>query len=348
MVELGPLIIDIAGTTLTAEDRVLIEHPLVGGILLFSRNYQTANGLKELTSTIHAIKPLWICVDQEGGRIQRFKEDLTPLPALQTIGKVYEANPKRGEALARASGLIMALELKTLGIDFSFAPVLDQNVGHNEVIGDRSFSEHIPTIIACATAYCEGLHEADFPAIGKHYPGHGWVTEDSHHTLPIDNRSLQTIENTEGLSFKFLITNTILQGIMASHIVYQTVDPYLASASEFWLKQLLRQQWGFNGVIFSDCLNMAGAASLGTYPERVRHALNAGCDKIILANNRSAVIQVLENTQGLNYYNQERDEKFIANKKVGQTYGSLSLLKQTKEWNEAYTLIQGVQHDYYG
>ena len=345
---LGPVIIDIEASTLTKEDEMLIAHPLVGGVILFSRNYKTARHLHALTKAIRAIKPLWICVDQEGGRVQRFKGEMTILPPFGAIGGLYKNDPALSQAVARASGWLMAMELRTLGVDFSFSPVLDRDINRNDVIGDRSFSDQVDTIIACGESYSQGLHDAGFPSIGKHYPGHGAVNLDSHMDLPVDDRTLNTILRTDGLPFQTLVEKGCLDGIMASHIVYEGADAHIAGASAFWLKDILRKQWGFSGVIFSDCLTMKAAAFLGSYPQRARACLAAGCDKILVCNNRPGAVSVLENLSQENmapYLNAARDKTFLKQGSNVSSYPSLEALRETTEWRDAYNLLQEVNND---
>ena len=346
---LGPLIIDIPYSTLTKGDEELMAHPLVGGVLLFSRNYKTARHLKALTKAIHNVKPLWICVDQEGGRVQRFKEELTELPPLGAIGTLYDRDPALGKAAARASAWIMAMELRTLGVDFSFSPVLDREMGLNNVIGNRSFSIKADAIIACGQSYSQGLHEAGFPSIGKHYPGHGSVAEDSHTHLPVDQRTLNRILRTDGLPFESLIKEGLLEGIMASHILYERADPHIASASSFWLKSLLREQWDFEGVIFSDCLTMKAGATLGSYPQRARRCLESGCNKIIVCNNRPgavAVLDALSRNDTTAYFDEKKDKAFLRHRKNIIPDVSLEALRETSEWRSAYDELREVNHEH--
>ena len=345
---LGPVILDIKGSTLTKDDAILIGHPLVGGVILFSRNYKTARHLQALTKAIREIKPAWICVDQEGGRIQRFKRELTLLPSFGAIGALYEKEPAVGQAVAHASGWIMAMELRTLGVDFSFSPVLDKNLNRNTVIGNRSFGKDEAVITACGTSYSRGLHEAGFPSIGKHYPGHGSVALDSHHTLPIDERSLNQILRTDAAPFQSLIDGGALDGIMTSHILYKAADPSIASASAFWLKDLLREQWGFQGLIFSDCLTMKAAATLGAYPQRARRCLEAGCNKIIVCNNRPgavAVLDALSQDKVATYLDTDREKAFMNHGEKSVTYPSLEALRESTEWRDANKLLREVNYD---
>lgn len=292
---IGPIILDIEGLHLTAEDRALLMHPLVGGVIFFRRNYHCVEQMIELVASIRAIRPaLLLCVDQEGGRVQRFLEGMTRLPPLRVLG---EAADERGilEAgmLAYRMGRLMASEIRGLGLDLSFAPVLDLDRGVSEVIGDRAFHRDPVMVSRLAISYIEGMRSVGMSAVGKHFPGHGAVSLDSHVALPCDPRSLAELEE-DLYPFKELIREH-MAGIMPAHIIYTQVVPDLpVGFSPYWLRTILRESYGFQGTIVSDDLSMEGAAIMGDYTARAEQALRAGCDYILICNNRAAVKNVLD------------------------------------------------------
>ena len=288
----GPLMVDVGGLTLTAEDKEVLAHPWVGSVILFSRNVDTPAQIKALTDEMRAVNPdLWIAVDQEGGRVQRFREGFTRLPAMRTFGDQYDRDPVAALSAARVCGQLMASEVKAVGVDFSFAPVLDLDGGISTVIGDRAFHSAVNPAIALQRAFIEGMKAAGMMTIGKHFPGHGSVAADSHTDLPIDDRSWNEIEAYDLRPFAALAAE--LDGIMPAHVVYPQVDPLPAGFSEYWLQTVLRQQLGFKGLIFSDDLCMQGAVDIGPITERVDVALAAGCDVVLICNDRGAVMEVL-------------------------------------------------------
>jgi beta-N-acetylhexosaminidase len=291
---IGPIMLDIAGTTLSEEDIALLQNPMVGGVILFARNYKSPEQLTALTYKIrHSRKnPLLIAVDQEGGRIQRFQEHFTKLPALASIGELFDESPERAVKLAVTCGWLMAIELLTTGVDFSFAPVLDLNKNMSEIIGNRSFHANPEVVTVLAKAYIQGMNRAGMQAIGKHFPGHGSVAPDSHVALPIDDRASEQILESDIIPFARLARQD-LAGMMTAHIIFPKLDAKPVTFSSFWLQKVLRKQTGFTGAIFSDDLTMEGAAGIGNYYERSIQAIEAGCDMILLCNNREAVKEVL-------------------------------------------------------
>lgn len=283
----GSVMLDVAGLTLTAVEKDMINHPNTGAVILFSRNYQNPNQVSTLISEIRTARQgdILIAVDQEGGRVQRFQTGFTRLPP----AAFFAEHPE----LAFEAGWLMAAELLAVGIDFSFAPVLDIDCGVSEIIGNRSFSSQPELATQLASDFRAGMHTAGMAATGKHFPGHGAVALDSHLTLPIDNRDLETIRAKDLRPFRELIKQG-LEAIMPAHVVYPNVAPEAAGFSSFWLQEILRKELGFNGVIFSDDLTMEGAASVGDYPQRAALALAAGCDMVLVCNNPAAAKEVLE------------------------------------------------------
>ncbi len=292
---LGPVMLDLEGTTLSAEDCELLCHPAVGGVILFSRNFEHPDQVAALTASIHALRDphLLVAVDQEGGRVQRFREGFTRLPAAARLGELGRSHPARAQRAAELIGWLMAAELRAVGVDFSFAPVLDLDRGVSGVIGDRAFAAGVNDVSELASAWCDGVRGAGMAAVGKHFPGHGGVAGDSHEELPADERAYDAIEMEDLVPFERLVRRG-LEAVMPAHVVYPRVDPRPAGFSPFWLRKVLRERVGFQGVIFSDDLNMAAAATGGSYPERARVALAAGCDMLLVCNNRPEAARVVE------------------------------------------------------
>ncbi|NQY37905.1 MAG: beta-N-acetylhexosaminidase [Alteromonadaceae bacterium] len=293
---MGPIMLDVQGTSLLAEDKELLEHPLVGGLILFSRNYQSPEQVSALTQEIRkaAKSDILIAVDQEGGRVQRFREQFSTIPAMGAIWRCAEGDVKLAKLIARNCGILMALEVQAVGIDISLAPVLDIN-GISEVIGERAFHQQPEQVIELASSFIDGMQQVGMKSTGKHFPGHGSVQADSHHALPIDSRSKQQIIDLDLLPFKNLIAAQKINAIMPAHIVYPDVDSQSVGFSHYWLQEVLREALAFDGVIFSDDLSMEGAASIGGYVERAEAAQQAGCDMLLLCNNRQGCIEVIDN-----------------------------------------------------
>ena len=284
----GSLVVDVAGTWLTAEDRHLLRQPEVGGLIIFARNIEHPRQVRELSAAIRAVRPdLLLAVDQEGGRVQRLRQGFVRLPAMRAL-----ADNPNAEYLAEQCGWIMATEVLAVGLDLSFPPVLDLDYGTSTVIGDRSFHGDADAMIALAGAFIDGMSAAGMAATGKHFPGHGHVVADSHLELPVDPRPLAEIEAADLRPFVALAQK--LDGIMPAHVIYSAVENQTAGFSRYWLQTRLREQMGFRGVIFSDDLSMAGAHGVGGYAERARAALAAGCDMVLACNNRTGAEQVLD------------------------------------------------------
>jgi beta-N-acetylhexosaminidase len=292
---LGPLMVDVLGLELSEQERDILRHPLVGGVILFSRNYESPEQVAALTASIRALRDphLIISVDHEGGRVQRFRKGFTRLPPIGALGKQYMQHPQQTLEYAEKTGWLMAAELRSVGVDFSFAPVLDLDYGVSEIIGDRAFHRDPEAVASMAYAYIQGMKRAWMPAVGKHFPGHGAVEVDSHLGLPVDSRHFEDMIQADILPFSRLC-QTELAGIMPAHIVYEQSDSLPAGFSPFWIKEILRDRLGFQGAVLSDDLSMEGAAVMGNSLERAEAALDAGCDMVLVCNKPESVIQVID------------------------------------------------------
>lgn len=291
---LGPLMVDVAGTALSPADRELLAHPLVGGVLLFTRNYADPAQLCALVADIQALRspPLLVAVDQEGGRVQRFRSGFSALPAPRRIGQIFDVDPQQGLAMARALGWLMAAELLACGLDFSFAPCVDLDYGLSEIIGDRAFHARATVVAQLAIAYMHGMRDAGMAATAKHFPGHGAVAADSHLTLPVDRRELADLDQ-DLLPYRRLIDNA-LPAVMVAHILLPAVDSVVASFSHRWVEGILRQELRFGGLVVADDLGMAAAVTAGNLLQRTERALAAGCDLIPVCNDRPGVERLLD------------------------------------------------------
>jgi beta-N-acetylhexosaminidase len=289
----GSLMLDIAGTWLTAEDRQLLRQPEVGGLILFARNIENLLQVQELCRAIRAVRPdLLLAVDQEGGRVQRLRRDFVRLPAMREFAS--RPNPQE---LAEICGWVMATEVLAVGLDFSFAPVLDLDYQRSAVVGSRAFEGDPQRASELAGAFIRGMHSAGMAATGKHFPGHGWAEADSHVAIPVDERGLDELRGQDLVPFRKLATE--LDAVMPAHVIYPQIDDRPAGFSRRWLQDVLRDELGFRGLIFSDDLSMAGAHVVGDAASRIEAALMAGCDMGLVCNDRGAAELALSALQRL-------------------------------------------------
>ena len=286
----GPLMIDIAGLELTCLDRERLAHPLLGGLIIFSRNYVCPQQLSKLTAEVHGLRSpaLLIAIDHEGGRVQRCREGFTRLPPMHSLGALWDQNPQLALEAARQIGYVLASELRCNGVDLSFTPVLDLDWTHSGVIGDRSFHGDPNVVASLAGELIAGLHLAGMKACGKHFPGHGWVEADSHVAIPVETRSLSEIE-VDMAPYRHLS----LDAVMPAHVIYSAVDSRSAGFSPVWIRKL-REEFHFDGVIFSDDLSMEGASVAGDIVDRVTAAWCAGCDMLLVCNTPDKASDVLD------------------------------------------------------
>jgi beta-N-acetylhexosaminidase len=284
--------LDLNGLALDTTEVELLKNPHIGGVIFFARNFSSKEQITALVADIRSIRPeLLLCVDQEGGRVQRFREGFTRIPPMQVLGARLGSRLGGAEALLRDCGWLMASELLSCGIDFSFAPVLDVDKSQCEVIADRSFSDNPELASRAAEIFIEGMHEAGMPATGKHFPGHGGVLADSHLETPFDGRSMDELRKRDLVPFVNLAST--LDAVMPAHIVFPEIDADAVGFSSFWLQDILMRELRFDGVIFSDDLSMKGADVAGGYAEKADCALQAGCDMVLVCNNREGALDVL-------------------------------------------------------
>jgi len=292
---LGPVMVDVAGLELTPDDIERLQHPQVGGVILFARNSAAPLQLIQLTHSIREIrKPaLLIAVDHEGGRVQRFKHGFTAIPAMRELGRLWDRDPAQALAAARGCGFVIGSELQAHGVDFTFAPVLDVDYGESSVIGDRALHRDPNVVAVLAEALQAGLQAAGMASVGKHFPGHGFVRADSHQEVPIDDRPMAEIAARDLVPFQRLARSG-MGGMMPAHVIFPKVDARPAGFSSVWLQKVLREKLGFEGLIFSDDLSMEGASTAGGMIARANAALNAGCDIVLLCNDPRAQDTLLE------------------------------------------------------
>ena len=290
----GPVVLGIGGLTLDGVDRERLLHPLVGGVILFSRNYENVEQLAALTAQIHALRTpaLLISVDHEGGRVQRFRDGFTAIPPMRTLGDMWQRDAAAAALEARRVGGVIARELRAQGVDFSFTPVLDVDFGTSAVIGDRAFSDDPDVVAELAVALCRGLREGGCAAVGKHFPGHGFVAADSHLEVPIDDRPLSDLLASDLVPFAAL-ARAGMEAVMPAHVVYPAVDDNPAGFSRIWIRDILRERLQFDGLVFSDDLGMAGAFTAGDIVARAEAAIDAGCDMVLTCNEPEAADELL-------------------------------------------------------
>lgn len=333
---LGPLMVDIAGTVLDGEDREVLAHPLVGGVILFSRNYRDPRQVAALVDEIRSVRAsLLVAVDQEGGRVQRLRDGFTPLPAPRLLTHDFAHEPAAARTRCRLAGWLMAAELRAVGVDISFAPVLDLDRGRSSVIGDRAFADSATAVGRLAGAFAAGMAQAGMSATGKHFPGHGAVGEDSHLTLPQDPRPFDAIEE-DMRPFAELARAQLIAAVMMAHVCYPQVDDWPASLSRRWIDDVLRGRLGFQGAVFCDDLGMAGAAVAGDATARARRALQAGCDMLPVCNDRAAVVDVLDRLGTVAAHG--RSDRLAALRGRG-TPPSLAALQATDGWRRARSAV---------
>jgi beta-N-acetylhexosaminidase len=335
---LGPIMLDVAGYELTAEDRNVLCNPHVGGVILFSRNFKDIEQLENLVAEIKLLRnpQLIIAVDHEGGRVQRFREGFTHIPPMRKLGELYLKNKSYALSLAIQCGWLLAAELLAVGIDFSFTPVVDLDYGVSSVIGDRSFNADPIIVSELSTVLIKGMHDAGMSAVAKHFPGHGAVVADSHTDIPVDDRELHIIEQNDIVPFMHLINQSVA-GIMPAHVIYPKIDDKPAGFSNIWLQELLRHKYHFQGTIFSDDLDMAGASAMGNYLERAQLAINAGCDVILICNNRGAALSVLAGFSENETYSHLQKRWEIMR---GKSTITLAELQKGTQWNEVHNSLK--------
>jgi beta-N-acetylhexosaminidase len=305
-------VVDVVGTTLTEEDLARIRHPAAGAVILFARNYETPEQLIALTEDIKRQREpeLPICVDHEGGRVQRFREGFTAIPPMRTLGKYWDRDRPLGREIATSVGYVIGAELGAHGVDFSFTPVLDLDYGGSSVIGDRALHFDPTAVGALGACLVRGLAEGGAAAVAKHFPGHGYAAADSHVAVPRDERSFNEIARKDIVPYKAVIEAGVA-AVMPAHVIYPQVHAEPAGYSTYWLQEVLRGKLGFQGLVFSDDLSMEGAAVAGGPPERARAALAAGCDMVLLCNNPQGLDHLLESLKDVPAAKPEKIEKLL-------------------------------------
>ena len=337
---LGPVMLDVLGTALTPDDEARLLHPLVGGVILFKRNFESVAQLTKLTAAIRALRPtpLLIAVDHEGGRVQRFHEGFTRIPAMRELGKIWDYHPQRARLLAHQTGFVLGAELRSCGVDFSFTPVLDVDHGQSSVIGDRAFHSDPQAIAELAHHLLLGLKQAGMHTVGKHFPGHGFVAADSHLAIPVDERKFVDIELCDLVPFRQMIAFG-LTAIMPAHVIYPAVDSRPAGFSPVWLKDILRGKMGFEGCIFSDDLSMEGATVAGGIVQRASAALNAGCDMVLVCNKPESADELLN---GLHWDMPVTSRARLIQMRGGQHPASMAKLHEEPQFLKALQEISGI------
>lgn len=311
----GRLMLDLKGVSLDREERLQLQNPQVGGVILFSRNIQSRDQVCDLVAEIRACsKHLLVAVDQEGGRVQRLREGFTAIPSMQAIGILIARSPEEGLGLSKDLGWLMASEVIACGLDLSFAPVLDIDRHTSSIIGDRSFSDQPEIVTSAAEAFIKGMHDAGMAATGKHFPGHGGIVADSHLEAPVDDRSWKTLYARDIQPFAKL--SKMLDAVMPAHITFPSVDPDSVGFSSFWLNDVLREKLGFEGIIFSDDLTMKGADIAGGYVDKAKLALKAGCDMILVCNCPQGAVEVLSYMESANISQSSKLASMVAKRSI--------------------------------
>ena len=333
---LGPVMLDIEGLALSPADRDLLREPAVGGVILFSRNFESVDQVTDLVSEIRALRspPLLVAVDHEGGRVQRFRDGFTQIPPMRHIGREYDRDRDSGLAIARQAGWLIASELRAAGIDLSFGPCVDLDWGISEIIGNRSFHRKPEAVSELAGAFARGLRSAGMAAVAKHFPGHGAVVADSHLKLPVDRREYGLILD-DMRPYDSMISTGVIAGVMLAHIVYREIDSLPAGFSEYWIQRELRSRLGFGGAVFCDDLSMKATASYGSMAERAKLSLQAGCDMILVCNDRDRAHRAVD---ALNDYSNP-----LSLVRLARLHGTGAVLRETllasDDWQRANTLF---------
>lgn len=333
---LGPVMMDLVGTQISDTEKELLLHPQLGGVILFTRNFDSIEQITALIHDIHELRTphLLISVDHEGGRVQRFHEGFTRLPPAKVYGELFKHDESEARKQVEQAGWLMAAELRSIGVDFSFAPVLDLAHGISGVIGDRAFHSKPEITATLAYSFMHGMASAGMPAVGKHFPGHGGVAEDSHLALPVDHRDMATLLKEDIVPFEKMINNG-LPAIMPAHVIYDQVDDKPAGYSKIWLQKVLRERLKFQGVIFSDDLSMEAAGVAGSYGERAELALEAGCDMVLVCNHPDAVAEVVTVLDG--YTNPAAQIRLM--RMHGKTKFDRNELFSSEQWKTASSTV---------
>jgi beta-N-acetylhexosaminidase len=328
--------LDIDGVSLTPADRDLLRQPAVGGLILFSRNYESPEQLTRLVDEVRALRspPPIIAVDHEGGRVQRFRDGFTAIPPMRVIGRQHRTDPKAALALAREAGWLIASELRACGIDLCFAPCVDLDWGVSEIIGDRAFHDKPEVVADLAAEFCRGLRSAGMAAVAKHFPGHGAVVADSHEQLPVDRREYGDLLD-DMRPYEKLIGSGLIAGVMMAHIVYQQMDPLPAGFAAYWIQRELRSRLGFGGAVLSDDLSMKATRPYGTMPERAQRSLQAGCDMVLVCNDRDAAQATV---RALKDYSDPLSLVRLA-RLHGTGHASREALLASEQWQRAHSAL---------
>lgn len=336
---LGPVMMDLVGTQISDVEKELLLHPQIGGVILFTRNFDSIDQITAFIQEIHVLRTphILVSIDHEGGRVQRFREGFTWLPPANVYSELFKHDKDKGRQCVEQAGWLMAAELRAIGVDFSFAPVLDLAHGVSGIIGDRAFHSKPDITATLAYAFMHGMASAGMPAVGKHFPGHGGVAEDSHLALPVDHRELATLLKEDIVPFEKMVQNG-LPAIMPAHVIYDQIDDKPAGYSKIWLQQILRDRLKFQGVIFSDDLSMEAAGVGGSYGERAQLALEAGCDMVLVCNHPDGVAEVVDTLEG--YTNPVAQMRLM--RMHGKEKFDRDELLASHQWKAASEIIAGL------